>query len=168
MNNELKGKYYVKKGSNDNYTDITTMFDGVRVLSLDGFNEVGEAVNVFTQQWVDSQAEDFMVTKQVTNNNTTTDVVIRKNVDLSMTIIVSRRYATNSIDEQTVFNSLKNYMCGHGDFYIWSKYTNMEAHVVSLSSFKPTTQKLNRGNKSYILITIPLHCLDLATVHTTI
>lgn len=162
MNNELKGKYYVKKGSNDNYTDITTMFDGVRVLSLDGFNEVGEAVNVFTQQWVDSQAEDFMVTKQVTNNNTTTDVVIRKNVDLSMTIIVSRRYASTTIDEQSVFNTLRDYFCNHGDFYIKSLYTNMQAHVVCLSGFKPTTQKLNRNEKSYIIATIPLHCLDMA------
>lgn len=162
MNNELKDKYFVRKTESETWEDIATKFDGVRILTLDGFNEVGEAVNIFTQQWVDSQAEDFMVTKQVNNQ----DVVIRKNVDLSMTIIVSRRYASTTIDEQGVFNELREYFCNHGDFYIKSLYTNMRAHVVCLSGFKPTTQKLNRGEKSYIIATIPLHCLDMASTTT--
>lgn len=162
MNNELKDKYFVRKTESGNWQDIATKFNGVRILTLDGFNEVGEAVNIFTQQWVDSQAEDFMVTKQVNNH----DVVIRKNVDLSMTIIVSRRYASTTIDEQSVFNELREYFCNHGDFYIKSSYTNMQAHVVCLSGFKPTTQKLNRNEKSYIIATIPLHCLDMASTTT--
>ena len=151
MNNELKNKYFVRKTESEAeaWVDIATKFNGVRILTLDGFNEVGEAVNIFTQQWVDSQAEDFMVTKQVDNQ----DVVIRKNVDLSMTIIVSRRYA-------------REYFCNHGDFYIKSSYTNMQAHVVCLSGFKPTTQKLNRNEESYIIATIPLHCLDMASTPT--
>lgn len=158
-NNELTNKYFIKRKSTDTYADITTQFSGIRVLSVDGFNEYGDAVNVYTEQWIDSHTEDVMVTKQDGNGN---DVIIRKNVELQMTVIVSRRYTNSAISEQTVYNSLRAYLDG-GAFYIKSAYTGMEAHVICLSSFKPTAQQLQRGDKSYILATIPLHCIDKPT-----
>lgn len=158
-NNELTNKYFIKRKSTDTYADITTQFSGIRVLSVDGFNEYGDAVNVYTEQWIDSHTEDVMVTKQDGNGN---DVIIRKNVELQMTVIVSRRYTNSAISEQTVYNSLRTYLDG-GAFYIKSAYTGMEAHVICLSNFKPTAQQLQRGDKSYILATIPLHCIDKPT-----
>lgn len=162
----LKNKYYVKKKSSDSYTDIATKFNGVRILSVDGFGEQGEAVNIYTAQWIDSQAEDFFVAKKQTVNNEQVDVVIRKNVDLNVTLIISRRYLTSTVqnyDEMSTYKSVIDYMCKHGDFYIKSAYTNMEAHVICLQAVKPTTMKLHRGTKSYILVTIPLHTLDAPT-----
>ncbi len=156
----LKNKYFIRKSTSDNWTDITEAFYGVRILKLDGFNEVGDAVNVYTEQWVNSQEEDFYVGNKDRRGK---DLVIRKNVDLQMTIIISRRYVDGGIDEQTTFNELKTYLLNRGDFYIKSAYTGLQAHVICIKGFKPTAQNLNRGNASYILATIPLHCLDEAT-----
>lgn len=159
-NTNLSNKYFVRKTSAAAWEDITTKFDGVKVLSIDGFNERGEEVNVYNEQWVNSQTEDFMVTTTDVQGN---DVIIRKNIDLSLSFIVSRRYANGAIDEQTTYDNIVSYLCDNGDFYIKSAYVNKSAHVICLKSFKPTTQKLNRGKNSYILATITLHCLDAPT-----
>lgn len=155
--NDLVNKYFVRKTSTAAWEDITTKFDGVKVLSIDGFNERGEAVNVYNNQWVNSQKEDFLVT---TTDGEGNDVIVRENVDLSLTFIVSRRYANSAIDEQTTYDNIVSYLCDNGDFYIKSAYVNKQAHVICTKSFKPTTQKLHRAENSYILATIPLHCLE--------
>ena len=156
-NNNLKNVYYIRKSESDNWEDITTKFAGCKVLAIDGFNERGEAVNIYNEQWIDSQQEDFLVAKTDALGN---PVVVRKNVDLELTFIVSRRYTDSNIDEQAVYDSLVSFICDNGDFYIKSAYVNKQAHVVCVKSFKPTTQKLQRGEKSYILATVSLHCLD--------
>lgn len=163
-NTDLTGKYFVRRSENSSWEDLTTKFNGIKVLSVDGFNEVGDAVNVYTEQWVNNQSEDFLVTTQDGQQN---DVIIRKNVDLDMTLIISRRYqsGTPAIDEQTVYDNIVNYING-GAFYIKSAYVNKQVKVICTKSFKPTTQKLQRGLKSYILVTIPLHTLDKPTAAT--
>lgn len=196
VKNNSAGKYYVKTGS-DSYADITTMFAGVAVLSVDGFNEKGEAQNVCTQKWIESTTEDFCIVGST---------IIRANVDLKMTFIVSRRYVDDTytpvqsptgnprnkgyyeysggayrptwdtsvvsgktyytrtpatvIDEQAVYDTFTNYICG-SDFYIKSLYTGKEAHVVCQKGVKISSQKLQRGDKSYILATAELHTLDV-------
>lgn len=162
----LTGKYYYRQGESGSWVDFTTIA-GVRILAIDGFDERGEVVNVYTAQWIDSDVEDYMCAKQETTTTgsgqnavtTTRDVIVRKNVDLNLTVIVSRRYTNASIDEQTVYDSLVSTLCD-GDIYIKSEYTGKIAHVVNLKSFKPTAVKLHRGNNSYILATIPLHTLS--------
>lgn len=160
--NQSKGKYFVKRNESDTFEDITDMFDGVAVLSLDGFNERGDAVNVYHAQWIDSQTEDFLVTTRDAYNH---DIIIRNNVDLSLTVAISERYRTtnDAFDEQTTYDNLLDYICNRGAFYIKSTYMNKIAKVVCLNGFKPTTQKLNRGAKGYILVTITLHTLDNST-----
>ena len=78
-NSSLVGRYYVRKTPSGTWEDLTTKFGGLRVLTISGLNAVGEAINIYTEQWLDSQAEDFLVTTQDQQNN---DVVIRKNVDI--------------------------------------------------------------------------------------
>ena len=155
MAQELTNKYFVSTNGTT-WEDVTTKWNGVKILSIDGFNERGEAVNIYAEQWQTSQNEDFMVTSA--NGS-----VIRKNVDLTVTFIVSRRYASSVIDEQSVYDSVVSYMCDNGAFYIKSAYTNKYAKVACLKSFKPTSQKLNRGKASYILTTVTLHTLDVPT-----
>jgi hypothetical protein len=159
----LENKYFFKKHEEDEWIDVTTAFDGLRILSVSGFGEYGEAVNVYNEQWVDSQEEDFFVTKKVNQ----LDMVVRKNTNLVMNIIISRRYASTSIDEQSTYDAFANMVATSGDFYIYSKYTNMVAHVICLDSFKPTTQLLNRGSKSYIMASITLHTLDMPSEHSS-
>ena len=154
MNNELTGKYFVRKSTSAAWEDVTTKWAGLKILSIEGFNEQGEAINVFKQQWMDG-TEDITVTEQDGQGN---DVIRRANVDLKLTFIVSRRYAPTEINEKTVYNNIINYMCKTGAFYIKSVYTGMQANVISLKAVKPTVQKLNRGNNSFILTTIELHC----------
>ena len=154
MGNELTGKYFVRKSASAAWEDVTTKWAGIKVLSVDGFNEQGEAINVFKQQWMDG-TEDITVTEQDGQGN---DIIRRANVDLKLTFIVSRRYAPTEINEKTVYDNVINYMCKTGAFYIKSVYTGMQANVISLRSVKPTAQKLNRGNNSFILTTIELHC----------
>lgn len=156
---DLTGKYHYREGENGSWVDFTTN-SGIRVLAIDGFDERGEAVNVYTAQWIDSDVEDYMCAKQETVNGNTRDVIVRKNVDLNLTVIVSRRYTDQAIDEQSVYDSLVSTLCDR-DIYLKSAYTNKIAHVVCLKSFKPTAVKLHRGNNSYILATIPFHTLEV-------
>ena len=153
--NTSSGKYYIKRTDNETYADITSVFDGISVLSLSGFGSRGDSINVFTQQWIDSQSEDFMVTKKEQGS----DVIIRQNVDISLTFIIGRRYTNKLINESLVYDAFVDYVTS-GDFYIKSTYANKEAHVVCLKGFKPTSVKLNRGWSSYIMATIELHTLD--------
>ena len=153
--NASSGKYFVKRSLGDSYQDVTTLFDGISILSLSGFYDVGDSVNIFTQQFVDSQTEDFLVTKVEQGR----DVVIRKNIDIALTFIVGRRYTNKLISERLVYDAFVDYVT-NGDFYIKSVYANKEAHVICLKGFKPTAVKLNRGWGSYIMATIELHTLD--------
>ena len=149
---ELKNKYFVRKSSSGAWEDITTKFAGVKVLSIDGFNELGDAQNVYTAQWIGSQTEDYHLSGSI---------IIRSNVDLSVTFVVGERYGAS--DTQTVHDNFINYMCKQGDLYIRSAYTGKYAHVVCLKGYKPTTQRLHRGSNSYILGTITLHTLSAPT-----
>ena len=159
MGQDLSNKYFVKKSYRDEWTDVTSRFDGVKILTVGGLDELGDATNVFTQQWSESQVEDYVCVTKDGNGN---DVIIRQNVDISVTFVISRRYSsTKNIDEQTVHRSFIDFFCNRGDFYIMSMYVNKRAHVVCLKSYKPTSEKLNRGMNSYILGTITLHTLDM-------
>lgn len=151
MAQDLSNKYFVKREQGDEWSDVTQLFDGIKILKVSGFNEAGESVNVFTQQWMESQEEDYFLSG---------DTVIRKNVDLEVTFIAGTRYSENGdIDTQSAFDSFVEYICLHGDFYIKSAYSNKYAHVVCLKGVKPTTERLHRGTDSYILATATLHCI---------
>ena len=152
MAQDLGNRYFIKRRFGDTWVDITTLFDGIKVLSITGMNEIGEAQNVFTQQWIDSQEEDYLLAGET---------VVRANVDLTMTFIAGTRYSSNgSVDTQTVYNSFVSYVCNDGDFYIKSTYTGKSAHVVCLKGIKPTTERLHRGSSSYIIATATLHCIN--------
>lgn len=151
---DLERKYFFKKQATDAWQDITKAFLGVKVLGIEGFNELGDTTNVYNEQWYDGNKEDFYIVG---------DSIVRKNVDLSMNIIVSRRYVPEAIhdffDEEETYNRLVSELLSK-DFYVYSDYTKLQAHVVCTKGFKPTTVDLHRGIKSYILVTIPLHLLD--------
>ena len=158
--NYSKNRFFVKNTQSGTFQDITTLFNGVAVLKLDGMLAKGEPVNVYTAQWIDSQQEDFMITTLDDNDN---PVVIRKNVDLELTFIVRQKYATGTIDVQTVHDNFVDYITG-SDVWLKSSYVgNKYVHCVCLKEYKPTTVKLGRGDNSYIMGTITLHCLDAPT-----
>ena len=155
--NHSSNRFFAKNTESGTFQDITAMFDGVAVLKLDGMLAKGEPVNVYTAQWIDSQQEDFMITTLDDNDN---PVVIRKNVDLELTFIVRQKYATGTIDVQTVHDNFVDYITG-SDVWLKSSYIgNKYVHCVCLKEYKPTTVKLGRGDSSYIMGTITLHCLD--------
>ena len=150
MAKDLSGKYYVRKTSSGSWSDVTTRFDGLRFLKVDGFLSQGKPVNIYTAQWIDSQTEDYMVTASS---------VIRENADIEITFIVGQKYATNTIDVRAKHNEFITFMTG-SDIWIKSAYVgDMVAHCVCLNEYKPTTVKLQRGNASYIIGTLTLHCL---------
>lgn len=157
MSNELRGVYYIKNTQNGTFQDITTLFDGVRVLAVSGVAAKGKAVNVYHEQWIDSETEDFMIT---TNNGT----IIRENVDVEVTFIVHNRYATNTIDVKYQHDAFVDYMT-QKDVWIRTGYqNNVIAHCVCLDGYEPTTMKLKRDdNANYALGTIKLHCLETIT-----
>lgn len=156
MSNDLTGKYFCKTEENGKYIDITKLVNGVRILKIDGMNAQGEPVNIYTAQWVDEQEEDFMITKTDASLN---PVVVRKNVDIEITFIVSPRYATSPIETLIQHDTFVELMT-HKDIWIKSMYTNKEAHCVCLEQYEPTTTKLQRGNNSYMMGTLKLHTLD--------
>ena len=154
-----RGKYFIKRAESDVWEDIAVKFPSVNVLSIEGMGEIGDSTNVYNEQWADSSVEDFQITS--TQDNPSTREIIRKNVDLSMTFICGERYGAQ--DTQTCYENFVSYIARQGDFWIKSGYTGLQAHVVCLKGFKPTTQKLQRGTKSYMMATAPLHCLAPAT-----
>lgn len=167
----LIGEYYYRKGATGSFSDFSTTA-GVRVLAIDGINERGETVNVYTAQWIESEIEDYICTKKETVEvggvTTTRDVIIRKNVDINLTMIISRRYATieDEVDEQATYDTMISTLCESGDIYLKSLYLNKIVHVVCLKAVKPTAVKLHRGRDSYILVTIPFHVLEPPTSAT--
>lgn len=158
MTGDLTGKYFVRKAADAPWTDVTQLFQGLRVLKVDGMMAKGEPVNIYTKQWIDAQAEDFMVTK--TGDDDVTPVVIRKNVDVEMTFIVRQKYATGTIDVMAVHDAFISYMTD-SDVWVSSAYVGGKSvHCVCLSEYKPTTVKLERGDNSWVMGTLKLHCLD--------
>lgn len=148
--NDLSGKYFVRKSSSSAWEDVTTKFSGVKILSIDGFNEIGDAKNIHTAQWIDSQEEDYILAG---------DSVVRTNVDLTVTFIVGSRYGAS--DTRSVHDSFIDYMCNQGAVYIRSLYVNKYVRAVCLKPYKPTTQRLHRGSSSYIMGTLTMHMLDI-------
>lgn len=153
--NESSNKYFIKNTKGGDFQDITTLFDGVGVLKVDGMLNNGKPINIYTAQWVDSQFEDYMIT-------TTQDgepKVVRENPDISITFIVRQTYAVNPIDVQTVHDDFVGYLTG-SDVWIRSDYSGGKiVHGVCLEPYEPTTVSLQRGLKSYIMGTIKLHSL---------
>lgn len=157
MVNQNKGKYFIKIKSNDEWNDMSTLYDGVVVLSISGFNEKGEIKNAYCEQWINSSKEDFMITTKDDEGN---DVVVRDNQDLTMTFIAGTRYSTNkNVDTQTAYDNFVDYITKNGSFYIRSMYANKEANVVCLKGVKTTAERLHRGTNSFILATATLHIL---------
>lgn len=158
MANKISDKYFIKLKEGDNWQDVTALVDGINILSVSGFNEKGEAQNIYTADWINSQVEDFMVT---TKDEDGKDVVVHANVDLTMTFIAGTRYSTNKdVDTQTAYDNFVDYICNNGDFYIRSLYAGKFAHVTCLKGVKIIDEKLHRGINSYIMASATLHTLD--------
>ena len=146
----MKNKYFIKKSQDELYQDITTLFDGVEILKIEGFLTRGKPLNVYHQQWNNSQDEDYMV---CSNDGT----VIYENKDITISFIISDKYTYNYIDVAEQHERFINYLTS-GDLYIKSRYTNTEVHVACLEEYKPTMIRLQRP-QNYILGTINLHKL---------
>lgn len=149
---KIEDSYLVKRGS-ANYATVASMFNGLKVLSVTGFFEKGEPVNIYTAQWNDSQQEDCMVTTEVSG----TPTVIYKNVDVEITFIVSDKYAT--INVASVHDSFISYVT-NGAFWLKSLYAGRQVECVCQTSYKPTQVRLGRKSGNYILGTIKLHTLN--------
>jgi hypothetical protein len=156
MNNSAN-KYFIRNTDGGAFQDITTLFDGVAILKVDGMLAKGKPVNIYTAQWIDSQEEDFLITATDEHEN---PIVIRENVDIEITFIIRQKYASATINVLSVHDSFINYMTG-SDVWIKSSYVgNKYVHCVCLSEYSPTTVSLQRGDNSYIMGTIKLHTLD--------
>ena len=151
MAKQIKNKYFAKNTANGTYTDITDMFQGVCVLSIDGLDSKGRSLNVYHEQWI-TGGTDFMITS---NNGQ----IVRENVDIKVVFIVGQRYANATIDTQTVYDSFVDYMT-NTDVWVRSAYVGKQVHCVATDKVEPKTIKLHRGDKTYILGEIQLHCIE--------
>lgn len=155
---KLNGKYFLKNTENGNYSDVTTLFDGVNILAVEGFDARGKALNVYVEQWIDG-GTDFMITSD-------DGQIVRENTDITITFIVGQRYANATIDTQTVYDSFVDYMT-NTDVWIKSSYVGKQVHCVCIDNVEPTTIKLHRGNNTYILGKIQLKTLETSSSITT-
>lgn len=153
------GKYKIKNTSAGTWSEPTA---GVHILAINGFDSKGKTVNVFTQQWINSQTEDFLITTLDSNNN---PVVIRENVDITVVFIVGQRYTNTTIDVQTQYDSFVDYMT-NSDVWIASSYVGKQVHCMCLDKLEPKTVKLKRGGNSYILGEITLHTLEKPSAYS--
>ena len=144
MAKQLKNKYFIKSSLTSDFVDVTSVFDGVNILAVEGLDSLGKALNVYYEQWIDGNT-DFMITS---NNGQ----IVRENVDIKVVFIVGQRYANNTVnfDTQAKYNSFIHYMTST-DVWVKSSYTDKQVHCVALEKIEPKTIKLHRGNNSYIL-----------------
>ena len=151
MAKKITNKYFVKNTTNGSFIDVTTLFDGVNILAVEGFDARGKALNVYVEQWIDG-GTDFMITS---NNGQ----IVRENVDIKVVFIVGQRYANSTINTQTVYDSFVDYMT-NTDVWIKSAYVGKQVHCVATDKIEPKTIKLHRGSDSYILGEIQLNTLE--------
>lgn len=155
----IEKEYLVKRGTQE-YTPISELFNGVRILKVNGFTSTGAPKNIYTAAWINSQAEDYMVTLQESREGEDYDVVIRDNTDIEITFIVGDKYADTDIDVRVTHDAFIAYMTD-GALYVKSNYTDRAMKVVCLKEYKPTLVRLKRQAKNnYITGTITLHALD--------
>ena len=155
--NDLTGKYFVKNTENADYTDFATLFDGLRILKIDGFTAKGQAKNVYTASWEYDEEEDFAIVMQDDEDPVK---IIRECTDLDITFIIKGSYATNTIDAQRQHLAFVDYMT-NTDVWVKSAYqNNLEVHCVCMKDYKPTTEKYQRGTNSYVMGTISMHMLE--------
>ena len=154
MAKKITNKYFVKNTANGSFVDVTTLFDGVDILAVEGFDAKGKALNVYIEQWIDG-GTDFMITS---NNGH----IVRENVSIKVVFVVGQRYANATIDTQSVYDSFVDYMT-NTDVWIKSAYVGKQVHCVSIDKFEPKTVKLHRGGNSYILGEIQLNTLEPPT-----
>ena len=157
---ELTDKYYVHKAGGE-FTDVTTLFDGLRILKADGLLSQGKPVNIYNAQWINSQREDIYIP----DSNGGARRVYRENTDIDITFIVSQRYASAAIDVMEVHDDFIEYMTGEEIWFSSTYAGNKAAHCICQSEYKPTTTKLQRGGDSYVMGTLTLHTLDKPTNH---
>lgn len=151
MAKQIKNKYFVKNTINGNFADVTNLFQGVCVLAVEGMNSKGRSINTYVEQWMDGTT-DFMITSD-------NGVIARENVDIKVVFIVGQRYASTTIDAQTVYDSFVDYMT-NTDVWVKSEYMGKAVHCVATDKFDPKTIKLHRGMDSYILGEITLKTLE--------
>lgn len=163
MVQDLKDAYFVKNTESGTFTDVTTLFQGVRILKVDGIGSKGESKNVFTQEWVNSETEDMMI---VMETDEEPKRILRKNVDIEVTFVVRQKYASTVIDVQTQHDLFVDYMT-NTDIWIKSNYMGDKfVHCVCLKEYKPTVMKLHRGgnainnHRNWATGTITLHCIS--------
>jgi hypothetical protein len=154
MAKKITNKYFVKNTVNGSFVDVTTLFDGVDILAIEGLDAKGKALNVYVEQWI-TGGTDFMITS---NNGQ----IVRENVDIKVVFIVGQRYANATIDTQTVYDSFVDYMT-NTDVWIKSMYFGKQVHCVAIDKVEPKTVKLKRGANEYILGEIPLQTLGAPT-----
>ena len=154
MAKKITNKYFVKNTANNSFVDVTTLFDGVNVLAVEGLDAKGKALNVYVEQWITGDT-DFMITS---NNGQ----IVRENVDIKVVFIVGQRYANNTIDAQSVYDSFVDYMT-NTDVWIKSSYVGKQVHCVCIDKVEPKTIKLHRGGDSYVLGEIQLNTLESPT-----
>ena len=154
MAKKITNKYFVKNTANGSFADVTTLFDGVNILAVEGFDAKGKALNVYIEQWIDG-GTDFMITS---NNGQ----IVRENVSIKVVFVVGQRYANSTIDTQTVYDSFVDYMT-NTDVWIKSMYFGKQVHCVAIDNVEPKTVKLKRGVNEYILGEIPLQTLGAPT-----
>jgi hypothetical protein len=154
MAKKITNKYFVKNSANDSFVDVTTLFDGVSILAIEGLDAKGRSLNVYHEQWV-TGGTDFMITS---NNGQ----IVRENVDIKVVFIVGQRYANETIDTQEVYDSFVDYMT-NTDVWIKSSYVGKQVHCACIDKGEPKTIKLHRGGNSYILGEIQLNTLETPT-----
>lgn len=160
---KIENSYLVKRG-NESYEALASKFDGLKILSISGFLEKGEPVNIYNEQYVDNQEDEFLVT--TIDEVSQQEVVIRKNIDLDISFVVSDKYSNTLINVQDVHDSFISYMT-NGKLWLKSLYVDREVECACLSGYKPTQKKLKRDFGNYITGTLKLHTLNEPTTVST-
>lgn len=131
------GRYLMQKDGK-NEIDIEDYFKGLRVLSVKGFGEFGEANNIYIERWIGSNDADVFIPTDSEGNAT----ISYAPKDVVITFFISS--STANINVLTLKNTFLNYI--QGATYFTDGYRRLKNKLIFMGS---TENSLERYSERY-------------------
>ena len=144
----ITGKYFFKTKETDNWTDFVAYNPYFDILSVKGLDSLGAPMNIFTQQWVNSDSMDVYVP----------DTVHRETNAVEINFIVWNKYSPNATASTISSNHdmiIKQFV--GLTWWFKSLYSFRSCQLICQDVYEPTLVHLRpNGELSYITGTLKL------------
>lgn len=145
-----KGIFFVKDlaKSDGSLADLSTKWEGVSFLKVEGLTTKGKPKNIYIQSWTDSDVDDVAIP----------DKVYYEHKDITITFVVSDK--EKDIDVSDTHSNVVEYLCSH-KLLIQSSISKLKVTCAGNSEdYTPSVIRLGRTKGlNYILGSIKLNAV---------